>query len=122
MMSNGGDRIAIDVRPDLRVLAFACAVSLAACLLFSLAPAVQAVRGSLQSAFADLRSPRWRFGRGLIVAQAAIALLLLIGAGLFGRTLYNMYAQDSGFHRSGVLTFSLNPSQAGYRNDAIPSL
>ena len=56
MMSNEGERIALEVRPDTRVLAFACFASLLACLLFSLAPALQAA--GLQSALAEIRSSR----------------------------------------------------------------
>ena len=50
-MSNGGDRIALNLRPDLRILAFAASISAAACLLFSLAPAIQAAR--------EGSNPRW---------------------------------------------------------------
>jgi ABC-type antimicrobial peptide transport system permease subunit len=48
MMSNGGERIALNLRPGLRILAFAAAISAAACLLFSLAPAIQAARDGIQ--------------------------------------------------------------------------
>src|SRR5262249_25472269 len=84
VMSNGAERIALTVRPDLRVLGFAGAVSVAACLLFSLTPAIHAVRHGIQPALAETRgSARWRLGRGLVATQVAISTVLLIGAGLF---------------------------------------
>ena len=55
MMSNGGERIALNLRPDLRILAFAASISAAACLLFSLAPAIQATRQGIQPALAEAR-------------------------------------------------------------------
>ena len=119
MMSNGGRRMDLEVRPDLRVLAFASLVSLLACLLFSLAPAIQASRASFQPALAEIRAGRWRLGKGLIVAQVAISLMLLIGAGLFGRTLMNMYSLDAGFDRHGVLMFSVNTGRAGYKGQRL---
>ena len=87
---------------------------MAACILFSLAPALQALRQTFQPALAEIRAGRWRFGKGLIVAQMAISVLLLIVAGLFGRTLINMYGLDPGFDRHGVVLFSINAERLGY--------
>jgi len=120
VMSNGGDRIALNIRPDLRVLGFAAAVSFAACLLFSLAPAIQTVRHGIQPALADARSSaRWRLGRVLVAAQVAISMVLLIGAGLFARTLLRVYAIETGFDRANVLLFSVNASHATLRGPAL---
>jgi predicted permease len=113
-MSNSGPRMLLDVAPNARVLFFAAAVSTIACLLFSLTPALQATRQSFQPALAEARAGRWRLGKGLIVAQMAIAVLLLIGAGLFGRTLINIYSLDPGFERHGVVLFSTNAAQLRY--------
>ena len=113
MMSNGGERIALDPRPDLRILAFAASISAAACLLFSLAPAIQATQG-IQPALAEARlGARWRWGRALIAAQVAISVLLVIGAGLFGRTLLRLYSIETGFHRDDVTLISVKTGQAG---------
>lgn len=120
VMSNGGDRIALDIWPDLRVLGFA-AVSVTACLLFSLAPAIQAVRHGIQPALAEARgSARWRLGRGLVAAQVGISMVLLVSAGLFARTLARLYAIETGFDRSNVLLFSVNASHAALRGPALP--
>ena len=120
VMSNGGQPIALNIRPDLRVLGFAAAVSVAACLLFSLAPAIQAMRHGIQPALAEVRgSARWRLGRVLVAAQVAISMVLLIGAGLFARTLVRLYAIETGFDRANVLLFSVNDSHATLRGPAL---
>jgi len=122
MMSDGPQRMALAVRPDARVLAFAALISLAACFLFGLAPALQATRVRFQPALAEGRSARWRLGKGLVIAQAAIAVLLLVGAGLFGRTLANFYTLDAGFSSNQVHVYSLNAGRAGYRDDRLRDL
>jgi predicted permease len=113
-MSNGGPRMLLDVAPNPRMLLFAAAVSLFACVLFSFTPMIEATRQSFQPALAEARAGGWRLGKGLIVAQMAITVLLLIGAGLFGRTLLNMYSIDPGFERHGVVLFSTNAAQLRY--------
>jgi putative ABC transport system permease protein len=120
MMSNGGERLALNLAPDLRILAFAACITMAACLLFSLAPAVQATRQSIQPARADVRSgARWRWGRTLIATQVAVSVLLLIGAGLFGRTLLRLYSMETGFHREDVLLISVKTDRAGLQGHAL---
>jgi predicted permease len=119
VMSNGGDRIAVHIVPDLRVLAFAAAVSTAACLLFSLAPAVQATRQGIQPALAEARGARWILGRGLIAAQVAISVVLLIAAGLFGRTLLRLYSLETGFDRGNVLLFDVDATHAALRGPEL---
>lgn len=120
VMSNGGERIALNPRPDQRILAFAASISAAACLLFSLAPAIQATRQGIQPALAEARSgARWRWGRGLIAAQVAISVLLVIGAGLFGRTLLRLYSLETGFHREDVTLISVKTDRASLQGHAL---
>ncbi len=120
MMSNGGERIALNARPDLRILAFAASISAAACLLFSLAPAIQATRQGIQPALAEARSgARWRWGRGLIAAQVAISVLLVIGAGLFGSTLLRLYSIETGFHHENVTLISVKTDRSGLQGHAL---
>jgi predicted permease len=120
MMSNGGERIALNPRPDLRVLAFAASISAAACLLFSLAPAIQATRQGIQPVLAEARlGARWRWGRGLIAAQVAISVLLVIGAGLFGRTLLRLYSIETGFHSGDVTLISVKTDRASLQGHAL---
>jgi predicted permease len=120
MMSNGGERIALNPRPDFRILAFAASISAAACLLFSLVPAIQATRQGIQPALAEARlGARWRWGRGLIAAQVAISVLLVIGAGLFGRTLLRLYSLETGFHREDVILISVKTDRASLQGHAL---
>jgi predicted permease len=98
---------------DWRVLGFTVAVSLLTGMLFGLAPVLQASRPNLVSALKDDRSSssqrRTRFGlKGILVtAQIAVSLLLLIGAGLFLRSLRNAVTFDPGFQAHNLLLASL---------------
>ena len=122
MMSNGGEKIALNLRPDLRILAFTACISVAACLLFSLAPALQAARQGIQPALAEARvGARWRWGRGLIAAQVAISVLLVIVAGLFGRTLLRVYSSETGFQREDVTLVSVKTDRALLQGQALRS-
>jgi predicted permease len=120
VMSNGGERISLNLQPDFRILAFTAVLSAAACLLFSLAPAIQATRQGIQPVLAEGRSgARWQWGRGLIAAQVAISLLLLIGAGLFGRTLLRLYSIETGFNREDVTLISVKTDRASLQGHAL---
>ncbi len=106
--------------PDLRVAAFTLGMALVTGLLFGLLPALQATRPDL---FGALRTEAGsvlgaagplRFRKALVVAQVALSLLLLIGAGLFTRSLHNLLSLNPGFQPESLLTFSVDPSLGGY--------
>jgi putative ABC transport system permease protein len=118
-MSAGRSPIVLEVGPDLRVLAFTAAVSFLTGLLFGLAPALRATRVDLAPALkATGRSLRGglRSGKILCVAQVALSLVLLIGAGLFVRSLQKLNAQDSGVARGSVLIVRVEPKGSDQRN------
>jgi predicted permease len=102
-----------DLAPDAAVLAFTLAVSLLTSLLFGLAPALGATRLDLTSSLKDAvgggagRS-RLTPHKLLIVTQVALSLFLLVGSGLFVRSLRNLKNLDAGFDRENVVLFSLN--------------
>jgi predicted permease len=106
-----------DLAPDGRVLAFTLAVSLSTGLLFGLAPALRATRLDLASTLKDAVSgeggARLQTHKLLIVAQVALSLFLLVGAGLFVRSLQNLKNLDAGFDRENVVLFSLD-TPGGY--------
>jgi predicted permease len=107
MMANG-DKLDLSVGPDWRVLAFTGAVSLVACMLAGLAPALNARRGSVNPALKELRGGGHRgLGRALVMAQLAISMTLLVGASLFIRTLVKLYTTDTGVQTGGVFTFGV---------------
>ncbi|MGC2635701.1 MAG: ABC transporter permease [Acidobacteriaceae bacterium] len=113
----------ISATPDLRVLLFTLGITLATALLFGLAPALRATRPSLAPSLKEGRgfasaSARNRLGRGLIVTQIALSLVLLAGAGLFVRSLVKISSVDMGFDPRNVLTFFLDEYGAGLPQDA----
>jgi putative ABC transport system permease protein len=119
VMSNGGPRMALEPQIDGRMLSFATLASVTACVLFGIAPAILASRPDLHPPLSEVRGRRWRLGEALIVAQVAISIPLLIGAGLFGRTLLNMYLLDPGFDSRNVLLFSVSTDKAGIFADKL---
>ena len=128
-MSSGTDHVTLLVTPDLRVLAFTVGISVFTGVLFGLAPALRGTRLSLTPALKEgVSRVRWRgrrlrlgLGKTLVVAQVAMSLLLLMGAGLFVRTLVNLQTQNLGFERGNLLLFRLDPVQAGYEADELPA-
>jgi len=103
--------VRIDVNPDLRVLAFTIAISLATGILFGLAPALRATRASLAPALAGtgIRPGQMRIGKALVVAQVSFSMVLLVGAGLFVRTFQNLQDVNTGFDREHVLSVRVEP-------------
>jgi predicted permease len=113
-----GSRV-FEATPDLRVALFTFLVSLAAGLAFGAVPAFSATRPevapTLKNEAANLASrASGRFRSGLVVAQVALSLLLLIGAGLFVKSLSNLAAIDPGFTPDRILAFAVNPALNGY--------
>jgi predicted permease len=109
---------ALSAAVDARVALFALGAGLVTTLLFGLAPALSSTRPSLSLALRAGAGSRVagspaRFRRGLVVAQVALSLLLLIGAGLFVRSLKNLLALDPGFVTERVLTFTVDPALSG---------
>jgi predicted permease len=109
------------VQIEPQVLAFATLVTIATGVLFGLMPAVVASRSSLGSALkTDGRGTAGRGGQrmrqGLVVAEIAVALVLLVGSGLLLRTFLRLQAADLGFNPEGVLVGAVLPPQRSYPN------
>ncbi len=125
MVSTGDSLLPVRLTPDLRTLAFTAGASLLTGILFGLAPALRATRIDLTPSLKEGRSQfvgqgrRRTFGldRILVVAQIALSLTLLVGAGLFVRSLEKLWAVDPGYDRQNVLMFSLDPRLAGYKEN-----
>jgi predicted permease len=122
-MPKRGVPIALDLTPDWRLLLFAFGISVGAGLICGLIPALQATRPNLTSALkneaASFGRVRFDLRRALVVTQVAISLLLLIGAGLFVRSLSNLKSLDPGFLRESVLLVGVNPQQSGYKGQRL---
>src|SRR5262245_45471242 len=104
-----------EVAIDAPVLLFAAAVSMAAGLLFGLAPLLQKETSAPASPLretAERGSARHRLRRALVAAEVALAVILVIGAGLLLRTVYNLTRVDAGFDRSRLVTFSMTLPRA----------
>jgi predicted permease len=112
----------VELSVNWRVLAFTFAVSLLTGMLFGLAPAWRATNLDLTTALKQgRRKPGTvsRLSKGLIVAQVALSLLLLVGAGLFLRTLHNLQRVNLGFNQENLLVFRLQPEQGGYKGERL---
>ncbi len=118
----------LDLHLDLSVLAFTLFVSLLTATAFGLAPALTATRVELAPTLkessrnlAGASGNRWPLGKLLVVAQFALALLLLVGAGLFVRTLQNLERLDLGYDREGLLMVDLDPTAGGITPERFES-
>jgi predicted permease len=119
LLSQGEIPVHLDLNIDIRVLGFAVAASVLTGVLFGLAPAVLATRVDLNSALKNdapglvPRSGSHRlsmsFGQAFVISQVALSLLLLVGAGLFVRSLRNLQQVDAGFVSENVLVMKLEP-------------
>ena len=109
------------VTVDGRVLAFTGSVTLAAGLLFGLAPALHGTRLPLAASLKEgARASAGGAGRRLrdllVVSEMALALVLLVGAGLLLRSLHRLQSVDPGFDASRLVTFNITLPAAGYRD------
>ena len=118
--------VALDVRPDANILGFCTAVSLLTGLLFGLAPALRATRLDvspvLKAGIGVSGRGRWRLGNTLVAAQVAMSLLLLVGAGMFVRSLDRLNSIDVGFNRQNLLLFGVDGSLNGYKDERLGTL
>ena len=113
----------VNVSPDARVLMFTLVVCVATTLFFGIAPALRATRVELTDALKSSKGANGAGSRGalanaLIIGQVALSLVLLIGAGLFLRTIINLENVPTGFNKENVLIFNIDPTAIGYKEDA----
>jgi predicted permease len=118
---------ALEPKLDWRVLGFTTALSLLTGIIFGLAPAWRATKVDLTPALKDRGRgssavSRSLLSRGLVVMQVALSLLLLVGAGLFVRTLLNLQRVDVGFNTQNLLLFNVSPVLIGYKDERLALL
>lgn len=120
--------IEIDVRPDLQlnpvVLLFTLGVTVVTGVLFGLAPALQSTRPALVPALkgdTPGSGGRWRTTQGLVVAQMALSMVLLVCSGLFLMNLQSATTVDLGFSNRNVLLANVDPARQGYTREQSES-
>jgi predicted permease len=118
LVSSDGSRAPLAVNVDLRAIAFVAAVTVATAVLFGSVPAWRSLRASMIASLAARRDSGNRSQQALssllVVAQVAVSLMLLMGAGLFLQTLTNLRNVDLGFVPERLIVLNVNPQAAGY--------
>ena len=127
MASNGPEAVPLNATPNLRLLGFTIGVSAICAIVFGTAPALRAARIEPNTSLkggrttSGLRNP---LGKTFVVAQVALSLLLLVGAGLFVRTLINLQSIPSGFNQENAMLLQVDTSATGYKveDPRLPAL
>jgi macrolide transport system ATP-binding/permease protein len=128
ILAESPEPIQLQFTLDMRLLSFAGALAIATGVLFGLIPALQAsspdiaptlVRGGPISGQLRIGRRRRTYGKVLVIAQVALSLVLLVGAGLFIQSLRNLETLDPGFQRDHLLLLTVNPSMVGYREPQL---
>jgi predicted permease len=122
MVSAGQATVPLDVSINPRLLLFTLAVTVATAILFGTVPAFRATKLQLTPSLKDgsaakgagAKSP---LAQALVVSQVALSLVLLVGAGLFLRSLVNLNHVDTGFNKENVLRLQVDASSIGYKAD-----
>jgi len=119
LLSNSWESTTFDGRFDWRVFAFTAGITLLTGLLFGIAPAWQATRTQVNSGLKDAaltitHRRKGYAGKAIVVFQVALSTLLVVGAGLFLRTLVNLVSVDPGFRPQHILLFDMQPPRTRY--------
>jgi predicted permease len=108
----------VDVKPDMAVLGFNAAITFLTVILFGLLPALRSTQLDLMPALKEnaqaVNQARWRLGSVLVIGQLALSTVILIGAGLFLRSLEHLNSLDVGYSRNQVIVMSADLSGSGY--------
>jgi predicted permease len=121
-LPKGTTPLTISTTPDWRILAFNLGISLLTGVVFGLVPALQSARPNLAPTLKDQAGSvaggtSVGLRKALVAAQVTLSLLLLIGAGLFIRSLQNLRDLDPGFRTKNLLTFAVDPTLNGYKKE-----
>jgi putative ABC transport system permease protein len=127
-LTTESNRIFVVLSLDWRIFAFTAALAVLTCLVFGLAPALRATgmapASAMKAGSRGSTETRERFGmrRALVVAQVALSLVLVVGAGLFVRSLRNLVTLDAGFQQDGILVVSMDLRRAGIPDERRTAL
>ena len=119
LLTNAWETSDLNVHFDWRVFGFTAAVTVVTGLLFGLAPAWMAARAELSSSLKEstqttTRRRKAMGGKAIVTFQIALSTLLVVGAGLFLRTLFALQSVDAGFRTDHLILFSINPPATRY--------
>jgi predicted permease len=118
--------VPIDAAPSLAVMGFACGLSLVTGVLFGVAPAWIAAKAepadALRSGMRTTAGSTSLLQRGLVVVQAALSLVLLVGAGLFAQSLNKLESTDMKLDARNRYIVHINPAAAGYKQTQLEAL
>ena len=117
-LPTGSTPLTISSTPDWRIMSFNLAISLLTGIIFGLVPALHSTRPQLAGTLKDqvgsiAGGTSVGLRKALVAAQVTLSLLLLIGAGLFIRSLKNLKDLDPGFHTNNLVEFSIDPTRNG---------
>jgi macrolide transport system ATP-binding/permease protein len=122
----GAQNLPIDAAPSMGVLGFACGLSLVTGVLFGVAPAWIAAQAepadALRSGARTTTGRASLLQRGLVVVQAALSLVLLVGAGLFAQSLNKLEGVDLKLDTKNRYIVHINPAAAGYSQTQLEAL
>ena len=113
--------LALDIAPNWRLLAVCAIAAVSTTIVFGLVPALSASNtapGAVASS-ARVAESQTKFGAVLIVAQVSLSLLLVIGAGLFTRSLHHLRTLDRGFAPGNVLLANYDPRRLGTDSEKL---
>lgn len=123
-----GDSFELAAGIDWRVFAFTACLTLFAGILFGLAPAFRTTQTNVNESLKETgrgatgSRQRMTFAKSLVIAQVALSLLLLTGAGLFLRTLWNLQTVELGYPRENLLLVEVDNLSAGYQGVRLRNL
>ncbi|MBI3406353.1 MAG: ABC transporter permease [Acidobacteria bacterium] len=116
-------QLALGLSLDWRVLAYTMGIAMVTAVAFGLAPAWQATKTDLVTSLKEESgttaggASRRRLQSGLVIAQVALSLVLLIGAGLSVRSMRNAHNMNPGFNSAGIAMAEFHPRLRGYTNE-----
>ncbi len=119
LQSGSDPNIFLDTRPDWRLFVEVVALLFSTVLLFGFAPALQAVRSDLNSALSEgsqRLASKTSFGKAIVAVQICLSLVLLLGAVLLSRSLFDLRTFNPGFRRDHLLIADVDTSQTIHKN------
>ena len=123
-MQTSRDQLVIDTSPEWRTIGFTLATAVIVSMMSALLPAVHALRRDVHANLKETAGStagflrRWSAGKALVGLQVALAVILVCGAAVFGRSLMRVLAQDIGVDAARVLVVAPNAGAAGYTGAA----